>query len=221
MKPGSPRLVSLLFLFLLILALLPTPASAQSVVSISPATIVSGVATVITVTGDSFDNTAEIRLDGVALAGTVFVDANTLRVTVPADISLGSHVVTVFQSGGLASGSATLTVTTAAPTVTSVPAPVVRPQIGVQSYRTRPENVQYGQEFVLFVKLRNEGEAQAYNVQATFTSSSLLPLRNGGVSIVGDLIAGNSVDVDQTMTASTYVFGIVGVDMTISYNDAN
>ena len=106
------------------------------------------------------------------------------------------------------------------PTVTSIPS-VSRPQIGVQTYRTKPENVQYGQEFVLIVKLRNEGEANAYNVQATFTSGSFLPLKNGGVNIVGDLIAGNSIDIDQSMTASTYVFGIVSVDMTVSYNDAN
>jgi hypothetical protein len=108
------------------------------------------------------------------------------------------------------------------PTVTSIPAASVsRPQIGVQTYRTKPENVQYGQEFVLIVKLRNEGESNAYNVQVTFTSGSFLPLKNGGVNIVGDLIAGNSIDVDQTMTASTYVYGIVSVDMTLTYNDAN
>lgn len=116
----------------------------------------------------------------------------------------------------------TTPVTPDPPTLTPPPpAPVSRPQIGVQNYRTRPEQVQYGQEFALIVKLRNEGESAAYNVQATFTSSSFLPLRNGGVVIVGDIAAGNSVDIDQIMTASTYVFGIVSVDMTISYNDAS
>jgi hypothetical protein len=98
---------------------------------------------------------------------------------------------------------------------------VVRPQIAVQNYRTKPENVQYGQEFALIVKLRNEGEAPAFNVQATFTSSSFLPLKNGGVNIVGDLGASNSIDIDQTMTASSYVYGIVSVDMTLAYSDAN
>jgi hypothetical protein len=120
-----------------------------------------------------------------------------------------------------AAGSVTLDVTAPAPTATSAPAPVIRPQIAVQNYRTKPENVQYGQEFVLIVKLRNEGQAQAYNVQASFTSSSFLPLKNGGVNIVGDIGAANSVDVDQTMTASTYVYGIVSVDMNLAYNDAN
>jgi hypothetical protein len=113
------------------------------------------------------------------------------------------------------------TTSTSLPADTPTPGSVVRPQIAVQNYRTKPEDVQYGQDFRLIVKLRNEGQAQAYNVQATFTSGSFLPLKNGGVYVVGDLVADNSAEVDQPMTASTYVYGIVSVDMTISYNDAN
>ena len=145
-----------------------------------------------------------------------------LAVTLPVRASANS-LSDPLQGGGRHFLQVTETaVTPDPPTVTSLPpVSVSRPQIGVQNYRTNPENVQYGQEFVLIVKLRNEGDAQAYNVQATFTSSSFLPLKNGGVNIVGDLVAGNSVDVGQTMTASTYVYGIVGVDMTISYNDAS
>ena len=108
------------------------------------------------------------------------------------------------------------------PTDTVAPSgPVVRPQIAVENYRTKPENVNYGQDFRLVVKLRNEGEATAYNMQASFTSSDFLPLKTGGVVIVGDLLAGNSKEMDQPMTAATYVYGIVSVDMNLSYSDAS
>lgn len=118
--------------------------------------------------------------------------------------------------------ASTETPTSPASTNTSAPSgPVIRPQIGVQTYRTKPESVVYGQDFVLIVKLRNLGEAHAYNVQVMFTSSDFLPLKNGGVNIVGDLVSGNSVDVDQPMTAAKYVYGIVSVDMNLSYSDAN
>ena len=113
------------------------------------------------------------------------------------------------------------TPTVETPTEPSGPLPVVRPQISVQNYRTKPENVQYGQNFTLIVKLRNQGEAQAFNVQATFTSSDFVPLKNGGVNIVGDLIAGNSMDIDQPMTVANYVYGIVSVAMNLSYSDSN
>lgn len=105
------------------------------------------------------------------------------------------------------------------PTDTPEPLPIVRPQIAVQNYRTKPENPYYGQNFTLIVKLRNEGESQAFNVQATFTSTDFVPLKNGGVNIVGDLVAGNSLDVEQPMTVATYVYGIVSVGMNLSYTD--
>src|SRR5215207_3422296 len=110
---------------------------------------------------------------------------------------------------------------TTGPTDTAEPLPVIRPQIAVQNYRTKPEDVQNGQNFTLIVKLRNEGEAQAYNVQASFASSDFVPLRNGGVNIIGDLIAGNSTEVNQPMTVANYVAGVVSVGMNLSYTDAS
>ncbi|HMB23873.1 MAG TPA: hypothetical protein VKP08_13620, partial [Anaerolineales bacterium] len=94
--------------------------------------------------------------------------------------------------------------------------PVSRPLIGVQNYRTKPQPVQYGQDFKLTIKLRNEGGAQAYNVQATFTSTDYLPVKNGGVEIIGDLAAGNSVTIDQPMVVGTYSTGYVSVEMNLS-----
>jgi hypothetical protein len=115
---------------------------------------------------------------------------------------------------------------TSMPTSTNTPEPTVqagfvRPQIAVKSYQTKPSDVRYGQDFKLIVKLRNEGQASAFNVQASFTSSDFLPLKTGGVVIVGDLLASNSIDVEQLMTAATYVYGIVSVDMNLSYSDVN
>ena len=110
---------------------------------------------------------------------------------------------------------------TTAPTDTPEPLPIVRPQIAVENYRTKPENVYYGQNFDLIVKLRNEGDAQAFNVQATFASSDFVPLRNGGVNIVGDLVAGNSLNIEQPMTVANWVSGVVSVTMNLAYSDIN
>ena len=115
--------------------------------------------------------------------------------------------------------TATPTPETPMPTDTPEPLPIIRPQISVQNYRTKPEDVRYGENFTLVVKLRNEGESQAFNVQAAFTSTDFLPLKNGGVNIVGDLVAGNSAEIDQPMTVANYVFGVVSVVMNLSYSD--
>lgn len=145
-----------------------------------------------------------------------------LVVTIPAHVYANSLLGRLSERSDRHSDLLQVTdtpIATSAPTDTSAPVPVLRPQIAVQNYRTKPENVQYGQNFTLIVKLRNEGEAQAFNVQATFTSSDFVPLKNGGVNIVGDLIAGNSLDVDQPMTVANYVYGIVSVAMNLSYSD--
>ena len=110
---------------------------------------------------------------------------------------------------------------TSAPTDTSEPQPILRPQISVQNYRTKPEDVRWGQDFTLVVKIRNQGESQAFNVQATFTTADFVPLKNGGVYIVGDLVAGNSVEIDQPMTVANWVSGVVSVGMNLSYTDVS
>ena len=110
---------------------------------------------------------------------------------------------------------------TETPTQSNQPGSFVRPQIAVKSYRTNPETVQYGQDFKLFVRLKNEGQVKASNVQATFTPGDFLPLKNGGVIVVGELGADNAVDIEQSLTASTYLYGNSSVDMTVSYYDEN
>ncbi|HZM20834.1 MAG TPA: hypothetical protein VFC02_03760, partial [Anaerolineales bacterium] len=49
------------------------------------------------------------------------------------------------------------------------------------------------------------------------------PLKNGGVNIVGDLVAGNSTDLEQSLTASTYLYGktFAPVEMNLAYADAD
>jgi hypothetical protein len=46
-------------------------------------------------------------------------------------------------------------------------------------------------------------------------------LKNGGVIVVGELGADNAVDIEQSLTASTYLYGNSSVDMTVSYYDEN
>jgi hypothetical protein len=220
MKPVLPRIVAGSLLLALILTMIPLSVYAQTVLSVTPSEVVSDVDRTITVTGTGFDNTAVVSLGTRALA-TSFVDAQTLTATVPAGTAPGSYEITVSLASGPLAGFANLNVTAPPPTATSAPAPIVRPQIGVEVYRTKPQPVQYGQDFTLTVKLRNEGQAQAYNVQATFTSTDYLPTKNGGVEIVGDLVAGNSVTIEQPMVVGNYVYGFVSVEMNLSYNDAS
>ncbi|HLF74685.1 MAG TPA: hypothetical protein VI524_10085 [Anaerolineales bacterium] len=110
---------------------------------------------------------------------------------------------------------------TSTPPPPTVDSGFVRPQIAVRNYRTNPGEVRYGEEFKLFVRLKNEGQVKASNVQVSFTSADFLALRNGGVVNVGELAADHSVDIEQLLTAATYLYGkaIAGVEMNLSYYD--
>lgn len=215
MKLSFPRFAALSLFLAFLLALFPAAVSAQTVVTVTPAQVANNVDSTITVSGTGFNNTAIVKLAGNALA-TTFLNARTVTAIVPAGFAPGSYTVAVAMGGGTIRGPK-LKVTEPTPTV---PVPVVRPQISVQNYRTKPENLRYGENFTLVVKLRNQGESQAYNVQATFTSTDFVPLQNGGVNIVGDVVAGNSREFEQPMTVANYVYGIVTVAMNLSYTDA-
>jgi|RhiMetdeSRZDD1v2_1073273.scaffolds.fasta_scaffold179913_2 hypothetical protein len=176
MNPEFPRFASISLLVALLVVIIPAPAYANSIHSVSPKNL-----------------RGSINLFQVPTATPTDTPTNT-----PLPPATSTSTDTPAPSGS-----------------------AIRPQIGVQNYRTKPAEVQYGQDFKLFVRLKNKGQANAFNVQVSFTSSSFLPLKNGGVNIVGDLPAGNAVDLDQIMTASSYVYGLVSVDMNLSYTDAN
>jgi hypothetical protein len=222
MKHYSSRLIpSVLILSILMVLFTAIPVHAQNVMSVSPTSIVNNVANIITVTGTGFDNTAKILLDGVELPGTVFVDTATLRVTVPAGVVTGSHIVTVSQAG--ATGSAVLTVTAPVPpppTATTAPLPFARPQFVVRTSKAVGK-VLTGTEFTLRVVAENIGQATAYNSQAVFSSSELVPVKTGGVAALGAVAYDDEVDVSQAFYVNASLAGqsVVIIDMTITYYD--
>ncbi|MEP6894848.1 MAG: IPT/TIG domain-containing protein, partial [Chloroflexota bacterium] len=222
MKLNLSRLMPLIVILAMGLALIPmVSVHAQAVVSVSPNNIVNNVATIITVSGTGFDATARILLDGVELPGTVFVDATSLQVTVPAGVAVGSHIITISQAG--ASGSAALNVSAPLPpppTATTAPLPFARPQFVVRVSKAVGK-VQTGKEFNLKVVVENMGQSTAYNAQAAFTATDLVPTKTGGIAALGTVDYDNEVDASQTFYVAAELVGktILTVDMTMTYYD--
>jgi hypothetical protein len=83
--------------------------------------------------------------------------------------------------------------------------------------------VQTNAEFKLSLELQNAGNATAYSTQAVLTSSDLVPLKNGGVSVLGTVDAGNNVGLAQTFLVSGQIYGqqIIVVDLTLTYYDGS
>jgi hypothetical protein len=224
MKTTFSRFVPISLLIALVMALFPAPVyAAPAMTSITPNTIVNDVVNVITVAGAEFDNSAAVLMDGAALT-TNFLNAQTLTATVTAGVSAGDHNITVSMTGVPVSGSATLTVLAPTPvpppTATAAPLPFVRPQFVVKSSRTNG-SVLTNSEFRLNVVIDNAGTSAAYSVQAVFSSTDLVPLRNGGVAALGSVAAGDQVNVAQhfLVIGPTYGKSVITVDVTVTYYD--
>ena len=224
MKTFFSRFIPLSLLIVIVAAPFAVPVSAQTVTvtSVTPSTIVNDVDNTIVVTGDGFDNTAVVQLDGTGLS-TTFQDAQHLSATVPSGTSAGAHTISV----STATGSATLTVVvpTLTPTATFTPVPTatlpfVRPQFVVRS--SKPSgNIKSGNEIKLNIVIENAGTSTAYSTQAVFASADLIPTKTGGVSAIGKVVADDEVGFAQSFYVSAQFSGktILVVDLTVTYYD--
>jgi fructose-specific component phosphotransferase system IIB-like protein len=215
--------IKILFtLFLLIVALAvgaqPIPAyAALGITSIVPSTVLNNAPATLTITGSDFTSDAVVLLDGYGALATTFLNSGTLTATVPAGLPAGTYTVTVRISDVLSTScSGCLTVVEPTP----IP-PFGRPQVVLKTYRVNVGEIKYGEKFNLVVRLKNVGQSRAYNLQAVFTSSDLIPMKNGGVEVIGDLNADSGIEVGQQMTAAAPLYGksAVVVDMSLTYYD--
>lgn len=195
----------------LILALLMASAPSAvlaDVTSVTPDNIYNDVATVIVVEGDGFVSDSKILLDGVELPGTVLSD-NKLKVTVPAGVAVGAHLITVSN----VAGSVVLNV--------SAPTPTATPQVVVDWSEANVEQITTGKKFKFTVGFANVGDMIAYNAQAVFASADLIPLGTGGVVAVGDISPGGGAEVDQRFISADSLYGktYVLIDVTLTYYD--
>ena len=224
MKKLFSRFVPFSLLITLLMATMPTPVyAAPTVMSITPNSIVNDVVNVITVAGVEFDNSAVVLMDGSALT-TSFLNNTTLTATIPAGASVGDHTITVSMTGGTISGSVALTVLaptpTPQPTATTAPLPFVRPQFTVKNTRVSG-SVSTNSDFKLNLVIDNAGTSAAYSVQAVFSSADLVPLKNGGVAVLGMVPAGDQVNIPQTFKVTGQIYGksLVPIDVTVTYYD--
>jgi hypothetical protein len=224
MKKRISRLVPISLLIGMLMALIPIPVyAAPAVTSITPSTIVNDVANVITVAGSEFDESAAVMIDGAALV-TNFLNKQTLTAAIPAGVAAGEHTIKVSMSSGIADGSATLTVLAPTPipppTATTAPLPFVRPQFILESSKVNG-TVSTNSQFKLSLKIGNAGTGDAYSTQIVFSSADLVPLKNGGVKVIGSVPAGSSDNTDQQflVTGNTYSVSVISLDVTVNYYD--
>jgi IPT/TIG domain-containing protein len=220
MKHQYSRLVPLSLLLALLAALIPIPVyAAPTVVSVTPTEVMNDTDNTIIVSGTEFDNTAQVLLNGTAIA-TTFLNDQTLTAVVPANFPASTYAVTVSLAG--ATGSATLKVTAPPPPpVPTATLPFVRPQFIVKSSRTSG-SVSTNSEFKLNLTIQNAGTSGAYSTQLVFSSAELAPLKNGGVVVLDPVGAGQQVNIPQNFMVTGQIGGqsLIPIEVTVTYYDS-
>ncbi len=204
----------------LLMASVPSSVFAADLISITPDTVTNNVDNTITINGDGFDNTAVVLLNESAMVDTVFLNDKTLRIVIPAGFASDTYTVTVTMSSpNVVNGMATLVVN--APPATEPPSPFTRPQVVVEWSEANVEQISTGKKFKFTVGFLNAGDMTAFNAQAVFSSTDLVPLETGGVVAVGDIPAGGGAEVAQRFVSADSLYGktYVLIDVTLTYYD--
>lgn len=201
-----------------------TPASAQTITSVIPSSIVNNVANMITIEGEGFDDTAVVLLDGYGALATTVLNSHTLTATVPAGIAVADYPVYVNMSGLAPIPGDILRVTAPVvvpPTATPTLPAFSRPQLFINSYKANVAAVQLGKEFKVSIGFNNAGTFNAINAQAVFTSADVIPTNTGGVVVLGSIPAGGHVDTAQTFLAINSIYGksAIIIDVAVTYYD--
>lgn len=122
------------------------------------------------------------------------------------------------------------------PTDTATPAPTMppvdtpspeprfeRPLVVIGSYEYGNDRISPGNDFNLKIRLKNNGESDAYNIVISFESADFLPLASGGVRAVPYLDTGASVEITQPLRAQATLWGYSSgsIVANVSYTDAH
>lgn len=213
----------------------PTPNQAGEkplvlgIASIEPTQMRSDEGGALTVLGTDFDSTAVVRLQGIGVLATTFVNTTTLTALVPRGLAPATYTVEVRNGAGETSTFVGLTITpgptpTPEPQPTDIPppAPFVRPLMTVATFRTTPNPVVQGKVFTLTTILKNVGDDTAFNIAMRVPAGDFVPSGNAGTLAFPKLKPGESLQFDQALIAKFGIGnGLKTVEAAVSYNDRN
>jgi len=114
----------------------------------------------------------------------------------------------------------TLPTTVITSTVTATVLPVNRPLL-LAGYSLPKKGATVDNDFVLKLQLNNQGSSDAYNVIITMQGENLIPRGNGGIQALGQISAGQSSDISQTLYVSKALAGQTNatLNITVAYSD--
>ncbi|MBK9123850.1 MAG: IPT/TIG domain-containing protein [Chloroflexi bacterium] len=240
------RLLALAAIVTLIIAVWPAVQAQDSeqqprttsVQRVEPRSLQTGVGGNISVYGSGFTEDSVVRLKGVGLLSTTFVNAQALMAVVPGSVPPGEYTVEVRDPvSGDSAWDRTLTITagpqptpeplpTNAPIPTQEPAPLPTPQPGeprltARSYNVTPGVIRPGDGLAVTFELFNQGNRTAQSVVARLDPAGKF-LPSGGLAALTlpDIQPGGTFLVTLTAIAALDLTGGPNVvSISLTYRD--
>ena len=210
----------------------PTQPPPISVTRTEPSAITRGQSGVLSVFGANFTTATTVRLIGVGLLPTTFVNSATLTATLPDALAVGQYSIEVSDpAGGTAVSPNTLAVLPPPPTPPPTPEPLPslppptpvpgRPALLVRSFSANPPTIRPGDTVRFTFEVVNLGTRAAQGVSVALDSGSRFVPANGQASVtLPDLGLGAAYTAALTVVAGTEApGGPVNVPIVLSYSD--
>jgi len=195
--------------------------------------------TQITILGEHFQPDALVRVVGVGLLASTYVNDTLLTAIVPAGLAKGHFNLRVTNPDGqsdtledafeVAAPTSTPSITplstsTRFPTSTPLPTPTPfkRPLLFISSASTDPPSVMPEGSITVKLDIQNIGDTRAENTRVTFVSGALVPKGASGTQVISALGSGARTTVSQNLTLSGDVTtGIYQQQVILEYEDPN
>lgn len=218
-----------------------TPPSPIFVSRAEPSQVLAGQGGTLSVIGANFTNVTVIRMVGVGLLQTTFINSGALTAQLPTNLMPGVYTIEVSDPlGGTQYAPNNLTVMpvvpTAAPTNTpTTPPPTLEPSATPQpstpvpgqpsllarNFSVNPETVAPGGTVTLNFELVNQGNRTAQGVSvAVEAGGKFVPANGQATAILADIQPGGRVNVTlMAVAAMDTAAGPISVPITMAYRD--
>lgn len=211
----------------------PTP-TVVKINAFEPAAIAAGTERTLTVFGANFTDQTTIRLVGIGLLESTFVNSTTMTAKLLSSFPAGTYPVEVSDpanGAAITPTSLTILAPTATPRPTSEPQPIPtlaiptavpgKPLLITRNFSTSTNSLNPGDAVTLTFEVVNQGNQPALGVSvALATGSKFLPANGQASATLPDIFPGAVTTVSLTVNAALdTTSGPNNIPLTLTYRD--
>lgn len=207
---------------------IPTPTAIFTpepyiITATEPAAMTSGSETTLSVLGSGFTVNTVVRLVGVGIVPTTFINSSSLNANVPNNLAPGTYNIRISdpaRGDAIAPGTLTINPAPVPTAIPPTPAPG-SPLLIVSSYSVNPEAIRPGGSTSIQVTIFNQGNRVAESVSAALDSSGAIAPVGQQANMVLPNLAPNTpyTFFISARAKSDAEGGTVSVPLALNYRD--